>query len=138
MYNYAMTSVKYLGVDYGSKRVGLSITDDTGNMAFPHSVLPNDKNLINAIKSIVEKEKVGEIVVGESHNYQGEPNAIMQEIEKFVESLKKEINVRVSFEPEFLSSLQAEKTQPNATMLDASAAAIILQSFIDKRKNSVI
>ena len=55
----------------------------------------------------------------------------------FVEKIKKKIGVEVYWEPEFLTSHQAEKIQGKNDMLDASSATIILQSFLDKRKNGL-
>ena len=72
--------MKYLGIDYGKKRVGLAISDDLGNMAFPKAVLENDPELLKKIKEIILNEKVEAVVMGESKNFKGEPNKIMQEI----------------------------------------------------------
>lgn len=128
---------KYLGIDFGSKRVGLATSDDLGTMAFPHSVISNDKNLLEEIEKIIKKENITDIVIGESKNFAGEPNKIMVEIEKFKNLLAGETKLNVFLEPEFMTSSQAELIQGKNSMHDASAAAIILQSFLDK-KSSVI
>ena len=128
---------KYLGIDFGSKRVGLATSDDLGTMAFPHSVIPNDKNLLEEIEKIIKKENITDIVIGESKNFAGEPNKIMVEIEKFKNLLAGETKLNVFLEPEFMTSSQAELIQGKNDMHDASAATIILQSFLDK-ESSVI
>lgn len=125
--------MRYLGIDFGSKRVGLAVSDETGQMAFPHAVIANDEKLIAEIDKIIEKEKIGEIVLGESKNFAGEPNKIMTEVEKFKKILTEKIKLKVNFESEFMTSQQAERIQGKNEMLDASAAAIILQSFLDKK-----
>lgn len=127
--------MKFLGIDYGSKRVGIAVSDDKGKMAFPDSVLDNNNELLNSILKICEEKGVGEIVVGESKNLNGEPNVIMSDIKKFVESLKKITNRSIHLEPEFMTSIQASRIQGENKMLDASAGAIILQSYLDKRNN---
>lgn len=127
--------MKYLGIDFGSKRVGLAISDDSGGMAFPHSVLSNDKNLLDKILEIIKKEQVELVVMGESKDFKGEPNKIMGEIEGFKKELEQETNLKVVLEPEFMTSAQAKHLQGENEMHDASAAAIILQSFLDKRSN---
>jgi len=127
---------KYLGIDFGSKRVGVAISDDGGEMAFPHSVVPNDEKLLETIEKIIKDEKIGQIVMGESKNYEGEPNKIMKEIEGFKKVLE-EANLKVFFEPEFLTSHQAQQFQGKNEMHDASAAAIILQSFLDHKSHMV-
>ncbi len=123
---------KLLGIDYGSKRVGIALSDDGGEMAFPHAVLDNNPDMLKEIKEIIEKEKIEKIVLGESKNFKGEPNEIMKEIEKFKGKLEKETNLKVILEPEFLTSRQAEQVQGKNEMLDSSAATIILQSFLDR------
>ena len=50
--------MRYLGIDYGSKRVGIAISDASGKIAFPREVLPNDKNLLTRIADLCAKEKV--------------------------------------------------------------------------------
>ncbi len=125
--------MKYLGIDYGSKRVGLATSDEEGKMAFPYAVILNNEKLIDKIGEIIKKEKIEKIIIGESTNFKGEPNKIMVEIEKFTEELKEKFKLEVVFEPEFLTSVQAEKLQGKNEMTDASAAALILQSYLDRR-----
>lgn len=138
--------MKYLGIDFGSKRVGVAISDEEGKMAFPHSVITNDKNLLTEVEKIIKEEKINEIVMGESINFAGEANKIMTEINKFKNVLTEKTKLKVSLEPEFMTSQQAEHIQhrrrgsvsrpqrrePKNEMHDASAAAIILQSYLDK------
>lgn len=124
--------MKYLGIDFGGKRVGIAVSDDTGNMAFPHSVMFNDKNLLDNVEKIVKEENIGSIVIGESKDFKGEPNKIMAEIEGFKKILAENLKLPVHLEPEFLTSAQAERIQGKTDLHDAAAAAIILQSFLDK------
>lgn len=124
--------MKYLGIDFGSKNVGLAVSDQAGQMAFPKDVLFNDKNLLKNLVDLIKKEKIEGVVFGESVDYAGSPNKIMTELNAFVEQLKKEIDIPIFFEPEFMTSLQAIRLQGKNEMLDASAATIILQSYLDK------
>lgn len=124
---------KYLGIDFGSKRVGFAISDETGRLAFPLSVISNDKNLIEKVASVIKEKNIDTIVLGESKNYAGESNKIMKEIEKFKRNLEEKTKLKIIFEPEFLSSAQAERLQGKNKMHDASAAAIILQSYLDRK-----
>jgi methionine--tRNA ligase beta chain len=132
-----MSDMKFLGVDYGLKRVGIAFSDDGGKMAFPDSVLENNENLINGLLKICNEKGVAEIVVGESKNLQGEANPIMKNIKDFVVELKKLSNRNVHLEPEFMTSAQATRIQGENKMIDASAASIILQSFLDKKNNAL-
>lgn len=126
--------MKYLGIDFGSKRVGLSVTDENGQMAFPYSVILNDKNILENIEKIINKENIGEVVIGESKNFAMEPNIIMKAIEEFKKTLEEKTRLPIYMEPEFMTSSQAELIQGKNQMHDASAATIILQSYIDRLK----
>lgn len=125
--------MRFLGIDYGNKRVGTAISDETGTLAFPHSVIPNDKGLVQALKKIIEEERVTEIVMGESRDYHGKENPIMEGICACKETLEQETKLPVHLEPEFLTSAQAAYFQGKHDKLDASAAAIILQSYLDRK-----
>jgi putative Holliday junction resolvase len=126
---------KSLGIDYGIKRVGVATSDESGILAFPKIVLPNDKFLLGSIKKIIEEEEINTVVLGESLDYKNKPNPIMEKILIFKKELEKRFDIVVHLEPEFLSSVQAEVIQGKNKKLDASAAAIILQSYLDKLNN---
>jgi putative holliday junction resolvase len=129
--------MKYLGIDFGSKRIGVAVSDETGKLAFPHSVILNSKNTLEDIEDIIKKEKIDGIVIGESKNFTGEPNKIMAAIEKFKKDLEEKTKLKVYFESEFMTSVQAEQIQGKNKMHDASAATIILQSFLDKNSHVI-
>ncbi len=127
--------MKFLGIDYGSKRVGIAISDDDGRLAFPKMVLENTEDLIADIEELCEEEKIKGVIVGESLDSRGRPNEIMKEIIPFKECLEKETSMPIYLEPEFMTSQHAEIMQEKRELLDASAAALILQRFLDKRNN---
>jgi putative Holliday junction resolvase len=129
--------MKYLGVDYGSKRIGLAISEPNGSFAFPLSVISDfnsPKEASQRVLEIIKKEKIEEVVVGDSKDFSGNENKIMGEIKVFVEELKKEASLPVHMHPEVLSSMEADQIQGKTSMRDASAAAIILKSYLDKIK----
>jgi len=126
--------MKYLGIDYGEKRVGIAVSDAEGKMAFPKIVLEND-GLLEKISKICKELLIEVIVLGESKNYKGEDNKINPKIISFKKKLSAVLKLPIFLEPEFMSSMQVEKTFGKTDMLDASAASIILQTFLDKEKN---
>ena len=128
--------MRYLGIDYGAKRVGIAFSDIEGGMAFPHAVLPNDKKLISTIKELCDKEHIAEIVLGESLDYKMKPNVIMEKITPFKKELEEVTVLPVHFEREFMTSAAAGHLQGKGEMIDASAAALILQSYLDKKRNN--
>ncbi|OGD68004.1 hypothetical protein A2996_01185 [Candidatus Campbellbacteria bacterium RIFCSPLOWO2_01_FULL_34_15] len=142
--------MKYLGIDYGSKNVGIAVSDVDGILAFPKTVLDNDRNLLKNIKKIIEDDKIGAIVIGESLNFSGEPNVIMKKISPFKKVLENETGLPVYFQTEFFTSKEADRVQGEnlkgvrkqdrqkakvrLEKNDASAAALILRSYLEKNK----
>lgn len=124
--------MKYLGIDYGTKRVGIATSDDEGRMAFPFRVIPNVRTLVDDVAAICAAERIDTIVMGESHNFQNQPNPLMKEIVPFVEELKEHTKLPVVFMPEVLSSQEAMHLQGDNDQNDSSAAAIVLQSYLDR------
>ncbi len=124
--------MRLLGIDYGKKRVGIAISDDQGMMAFPKAVLPNDNFLMTELKALIKGHDIGTIVIGESKDYAMKDNAIMAKVRSFVAELERETGIAPIYEPEMLTSHQATHFQGKTDMIDASAASIILQSYIDR------
>jgi putative Holliday junction resolvase len=126
--------MKYLGIDFGEKRVGIAISDEDGKFAFPTTVLTNDSDLMKNIVDLCMKNNAEAVVMGESRNFQGQINNIMWKIEGFKKQLET-IGFKVVFEPEFMTSIQASQITGENKMLDASAAAIILQAYLNRQNN---
>ena len=126
--------MRLFGIDYGTKRVGLALSDESGRFAFPYRVLTNtgSQKLTDEIAAVCQKEKVRRIVLGESRNYRGEANPVMKQIETLKKRLVEKTGLPVTLEPEFLTSAEAERLQGKTAEHDAAAAALILKSYIDK------
>lgn len=141
--------MRYLGIDYGAKRVGVSLSDEEGRMAFPYKIIPNNMELVDAIHNICGTEEIGAIVLGESHDLSGAPNKIMGSIEEFKRNIEAELDLPVYFQKEFMTTIEARgrggKEVNNAKKTiktkqapaDASAAALILQRYLDKKNNKL-
>ncbi len=140
--------MKYLGIDYGSKRVGLSLSDEEGMIAFPYKIIKNDMELVDTIHNICGVEEISAIILGESHDLSGVPNKIMGSIEEFKRNLESELELPIYFEKEFMTSVFARgndgKKENNARQekksgdkkIDDSAAALILQRYLDRKNQS--
>jgi putative holliday junction resolvase len=124
--------VKHLGLDYGTKRIGIALSDEGGGMAFPVSVIENDGTALGQITEIILKEKVGVVVMGESKNLSGAPNLIFEEVARFAKLIEQKTGVKVLFQPEMYTSYEAGRIGSSEKMLDASAATLILNSFLQK------
>lgn len=126
---------RVLGVDFGTKRIGLALSDENKSMAFPLSVIKNDKFAIEEISKIIKINGVSLVVMGESKDFKMKDNLIMEDIRLFESLIRAEAGVDVDYEPEFLTSHQAHHVQGKTKMLDASAATIILQSYFDRTRH---
>src|SRR3989344_5597311 len=146
--------MRYLGIDYGEKRIGIALSDEKGKMAFAYGVIANHgaEKVSAEIKKICAENSVGKIILGKSLNYKGEANPIMAKIEPFKTALEKETGLPVSYQNETLTSAEArrpisgprkrppvlnkrkspEKEKKARMKIDASAAALILRSYLDK------
>lgn len=126
--------MKVIGIDYGEKRVGVAVSDERGAFAFPKMTLPNDKMLIPDLVTFITKEKAGRIVVGESRNLKGDENPIMRNARWLAGELARETGLPVEFEPEFYTTIEARRLKNKSNAVDAEAAAIILESYLKKKR----
>jgi putative Holliday junction resolvase len=125
--------MRYLGIDYGTKRVGIALSDEGASMAFPKGVVRNTSTLVEDIVYLCDEESVAGVVIGESNKLDGTPNPLMEDINRFIHKWKEKTQIPISLHPEFLTSHQAQQVTGKNDMIDASAAAIILQSYLDKK-----
>lgn len=136
-----------MGIDYGTKRIGIAFSDDNGSVAFPSEVISNKDNL-NKIIELAIDNKVERIVIGESQDLNMNDNPLMIEIN----NLKQELEVKgfeVELHSEFLTSHQisnetfgasrkekSRKPNQKDEMLDAKSATLMLQSYLDLKGNN--
>lgn len=127
-------SLKHLGIDFGSKRIGLAISDDTATVAFPYKTVLNTSKAFDEIMEIITFEQIKKVVIGESKDKDMKDNLIMEQVYEFKEKLK-EKQIDADLHNEFFSSAQVMSTMGEQNKaIDASAAAIILQSYLDLHK----
>lgn len=132
--------MRYLGIDYGTKNIGTSLSDESGTLAFPHTTFDNNEKIVEVIKKIISEYGVGAIVVGDPKTISGEDNPLVEDVSIFVMRLEKESGVPIHKEPEAFTSVEAARFAPKGKNHDnAAAAAIILQRFLDMHsgKNTV-
>lgn len=123
-----------MGIDYGTKRVGVAISDEGGSMAFPHLVLDNDAKLLDKLEEIINERQVGAVVMGHSLSRDGQPNPVHAAVEELIGDLTLRVGLPIHLEPEQYSTQAALRLQGRTGQTDASAAALILDAYISKRK----
>jgi putative Holliday junction resolvase len=136
--------MRYLGVDLGSKRIGLALSDETGLIATPLSVLQvqNEAQVFADIIRTAQEYEVGKIIVGLPIQLNGQEGIEANRARNFVAKLKEKIPLEVDLIDERLTSVEAERRMTEAKVkknkrkanLDAAAAAIFLQTYLDKER----
>jgi putative Holliday junction resolvase len=123
-----------MGIDYGTKKVGIAFTDEGGNMAFPHVVVPNTPKLLDVIVGLLQEKQVGAVVIGHSLDKTGKPNAVHAAVEGLMLDITLQTGIPVHLEPEQFTTQAAIQLQGKNAQTDASAAALILDGFLTRKK----
>ena len=134
--------MRFLGIDYGSRRIGLAYGDELG-IATPLPALtdaePKQRRL--GLAAVVRQRRITELVVGFPYNMNGTVGFKAKEVEGFAASLTREFGLPLHFIDERLTSHMAEAGMNQKQLreiraqgiIDSRAAAIILQDFLDQR-----
>lgn len=125
--------MKYLGIDYGRKKIGLSLSE--GILAEPYTVVRYQETgeSIKKIEAVIKREEVEKVVIGISEGKMADETRVFGRV------LEKELKVPVEYQDESLSTQSAQELSMDANikrrrrkeMEDAFSAAIILQSYLD-------
>lgn len=118
--------MRYLGIDYGTQKVGTALSDEAGTMGFPHEVFKNTEQLLPELVSLITLKEVGAVVVGDTDAGRA-----------FGEVLAKATGVPVHYELEAYTTQEARRAPDGARTkqrehTDASAAALILTSYLSR------
>ncbi len=141
---------KYLGIDYGIRRVGIAISDAGLTISFPRDHILNDNMLLKKLSTIVREEEIKKIVIGMPVAMSGE-NSEQTEItkifsDKLRQFLEKDgINADIDFIDERLTSRMAgaeiirtvakKSKRREKGLVDEMSAQIILQNYLDRERN---
>lgn len=126
--------MKVLGIDYGEKRIGLAISDESQTFARELTIL-SPKEFWQSINKIIKDQEIAKIVLGWPLNMSGEETKKTEETKKFKEKLEKLTEIKVEITDERLTSQMAQNISGGTKNLDSLAAQILLQNYLDKNKN---
>lgn len=128
---------RILGIDYGTRRIGLAISDESRVLAFPYRVLDQKGDeSITVIGEVCRKENIDRIVIGIPHGLQGSDTAMTREAMRFADALKV-VGIPTERVNEFFSSKEAARGASSKDKIDASAAAIVLQSYLERMRDMI-
>ncbi len=142
-----MTDKRVLGIDFGSSRIGIAVSDPLRIIAQGVATLRNGEGVIGEIKELALRYDVGLVVVGMPYTLRGEKGAKAEEVDRFVTGLRRVLPVDVvTFDERFTSRIAQQtlitmgtkkrERRENKGRIDAMASALILQSFLDQTKHS--
>lgn len=131
-----MLIMRLLGIDYGEKYIGLAISDEKKEMAFPFKTLENkgQEFVFKELKEICKSVKIEKIIIGLPLNKEMRVTLQGKIIKKFAQELEKFLKISVEFENELFSTKIIEKNFGKNKRINEAAAAILLQSWIDRTK----
>jgi putative Holliday junction resolvase len=135
--------MRILALDHGTKRVGLALSDETATIAQPLEFIAAEPldDLLKRLKNIIDSKRVEEILIGLPRNMNGTYGPAAEKAREFAARLRTEFSIPVKTWDERLTSVQANRYLIEAgmrrdkrkTKVDQTAAAILLQSYLDSR-----
>jgi putative Holliday junction resolvase len=132
--------MRCLGIDFGSSRIGIAISDDLGMLAHPLETILNDSAFLPRLQKIVLEKGVSGIVVGIPRNMDGSYGPAAEKAKLFFSQLKSEFpDLRLIAWDERLTTVEAQRllhaagrnTKKSRPIIDQVAAQVLLQSYLD-------
>ena len=139
--------MKYLGLDLGTRTLGLSISDLTHTIASTYKTIRYEENdydyLLQELKKIIEQEKIERLVLGLPKNMNNPIGESAERCLNFKKLLEDNLNIQVEMQDERLTTVEAHNYMIEANMsrkkrkqkIDSLAANIILQTYLDRKKD---
>lgn len=132
---------RIIALDYGEKRIGAAISDPLGLTAQPLEFIPNDQAVISTLKEIIYDRQVDEILIGLPKNMNGTESKKSEEAMAFGKKLEEELDIKVSYWDERLSTVAVTKHLINADVsrkkrkkvVDSQAAMFFLQGYMNSK-----
>ena len=134
--------MRCLGIDYGTRRVGLAHGDDLG-VATPLPALIDEEEAVRwtRLGEMIRRRRITDLVVGYPYNMDGSVGFKAKEVDAFADRLKHQFGLPVHLVDETLTSYAAEESVPKKSrrdvresgLIDSRAACLILQDFLDQR-----
>jgi putative holliday junction resolvase len=132
--------MRCLGIDFGSSRIGIAVSDDLGMLAHPLETIPNDSEFLPRLQQIVLEKGVSRIVVGIPRNMDGSYGPAAEKAKLFLSQLKSEFaGEQLIAWDERLTTVEAQRllhaagrdVKKSRPIIDQVAAQVLLQSYLD-------
>ena len=133
---------RFLGIDYGTVRIGLALSDPTGILASPLPFLENQspQQVTTALSQLIQTHQIEGLVIGLPRNMDGTYGPSAQKVRDFIAQIQKSISLPITPIDERLTTAQASKQLSSIGMnqkqlrkkVDSSSACLILQQYLDR------
>ena len=138
--------MRILAVDHGEKRIGLALSDQTGTIATPLTVISHTSRAVDVaqVAGLAIEHEVGLVLIGQSFDEEGRPNAAGRSAARFAEALRLQTNIPVELWDESFSTQDARASRIALGLSrrkrmghhDSVAAVVILQSYLEANRKS--
>ena len=133
---------RFLGIDYGTVRIGLALSDPTGTLASPLPFLENQspQQVTTALSELIQTHQITGLVIGIPRNMDGTYGPSAQKVRDFIGQIQKSISLPITPIDERLTTTQASKQLSGMGLnqkqlrkkVDSSSASLILQQYLDR------
>ena len=133
---------RLLGIDYGTVRIGLALSDPTGTLASPLPFLPNQspQQVTQALSELIQTHQITALIIGLPRNMDGTYGPSAQKVRDFISQIQKDILLPITPIDERLTTAQASKQLMGIGLsqkqlrkkVDSSSACLILQQCLDR------
>jgi putative Holliday junction resolvase len=133
---------RFLGIDYGTVRIGLALSDPTGTLASPLPFLENQslQQVTNALSELIQTHQIEGLIIGLPRNMDGTYGPSAQKVRDFIAQIQKSISLPITPIDERLTTAQASKQLSGIGLnhkqlrkkVDSSSACLILQQYLDR------
>lgn len=130
---------RLLGIDPGTKRCGIAITNAAQTMAFPRAAIPRDDAMMSRLSALIDEESIGAIIIGRPIALSGNETASTADADVLFTQLREHVTVPVEQWDERMTTQEAQKSLSEAGLttresrgrLDSAAAVVMLQNYLD-------
>ncbi|MBK8981299.1 MAG: Holliday junction resolvase RuvX [Ignavibacteria bacterium] len=151
MLNKSGTETKFMGIDFGGRRIGISVSDTEKKYSFNRDYVFNDKDLFGKLLNMIILENVTRVIIGYPVSLMNTSTDLTGKVDEFAEALKqflqmKKLNVEIVFFDERFTSKIAEESllksgvkkskRREKGLVDSISAQMILQDYLDRMNNT--
>ncbi len=138
--------MRFLSIDYGTKRTGYAISDETNTIAVITEADNSKEKVISEVKRLTEKFGITKILIGYPLNLDGSRSKLCEEVDKLKEKLSSLFNIPVELiderfsskiaEAQIIESIKSRKKRRDKNLIDKFSAAVILQEYLNSLKGA--